>query len=709
MKFKKICALLMVIVTLVCFIPFSAFAASANPMEYTNVLNDLRTMGVKTANYPKDEGADYYSVVTFLEYGYSELGDQRYYGLYLYLYNPSGKPINVDSAKLQLAYVPKGNSNGKYGSYSKYSLDCMSVSTESGYEHLFYKFKLSVSSHIARNLNTGLRQYRLSGVEFKNTDGNYVDYPLNYSIDYSGYQEGFSKIDGAASTLYANVDSFETIQTKLHAASWFSKTSDLGEDYRYEVSSIYFYIPDYYINEYGDPTATPDKGGTSGLYSVRGTYDKYVTNGLVVPDQATYDWFSPIVGMDISKLSSYENGSMGLNGGFFYTADLFDSIGEASNKYSFNIENSLYKFEKNLTQLSLLMIDADLNVSQNELEPIYQQYKNDPFKLHNFSSTEKLYNSSGIFEGLAINKDYYINVDQGSLNNAIKSYASVNEGRWLHKLFNKELYVDEAGYPEIKPIVELNPSDFTKYTDEAIAEHYFVTVEDAKDMDQFVSDYKNGNHLYLMRLGVNPYYACDVRLTDDLVDVFYSEKTGLYFEKVVYENVDVLEFTFRNKYGDEKTVPVNCDPIDIVGSVVRPGEADPNNPTKADVPDGDFDWTDLELWIKLLLVVALIFAVIFVLRLVGVSIGALFKGLGKLITAPFRLIGKALDKSKKKKPKKDKPEKKSKKDKPKEKKSDVAKPKKVYIAPEATPYVENPDEKKPYKRPRATLLRPKKK
>ena len=708
MRMKKILVFFLVLVMLFCSIPLTAFAASTNPMDNTNVMNDLKSMGIDVTQYSQDASADYVSVIQFQEYGYHHTGDVRYYGLYLYLYNPTGEPINVNSAKLQLAYVPGGHSSGHYGTYAKYGLECISASLQTGYEHLFYKFKVSLSSQIGRTISDGIREYRLSGIEFKNEDGNYVENPLSYEINYTGFQENFGPVDGAKSTLYACVDSFETIQTKLHAASWLSKTSDLGKDYRYEVSSVYFNIPDWAIKKYGNIADKPENGGTSGLYSVKGTYDKYVTNGLVVPDQTTYDWIAPLVGKDLTKVSGYQNGSTGTNG-CFYSLDW--NVAPVAN--SFNLQwRGMFSTPANvINTLCFLMVDSDKNVSQNEFEDIYRSTKNDSSLIRKYLSLNEgqFVNGEAVFENLGVNLNYEITVEQGSLNNAIKSWSSGQDFVWLAKLFTGELFTGGEKYAEIKPIVELNPSDFTNYTDEAISEHYFVTLEDAKDMATFVNDYKSKNHLYLMRLDVNPYYAQDVIVIDNTKSPKLDFSEGNYFEKVVYENVDVLEFTFRDKHGGESIVAVNCDPIDIVGSVVRPGEADPNNPTKADVPDGDFDWTDLELWIKLLLVVALIFAVIFVLRLVGVSIGALFKGLGKLITAPFRLIGKALDKSKKKKPKKDKPEKKSKKDKPKEKKSDVAKPKKTYVAPEATPYVENPDEKKPYKRPRATLLRPKKK
>ena len=635
-------------------IPFSAFAAKiSNPMDNTYVVDDLNKMGVNLKNYPKDPSATFVSVMYFQEYGFDANGDQRFYGLYVYLYNPSGKQVSLDGNYLQMAYI---DAKGEVTKYVKYALTCKSVSVDQSDSCLFYKFKVEATSGIGREIPKGCREYRLSGIELKDAaTGKTKDYALDQTWIYTGHQLNFGKKETDRDSLYVTRKVLETIPIELRSASWFSKTSDLGEDYRYEVSSVYFNIPNYFINEYGDPFNRASK--THGLYAVRGEYYKYVTNGLLVPDQTWYNKFYDMVGNDLRLDSNYANGYVGSYPGFYdvYHTSL-DETGEIDTTYScsYNMGVNLYtgqhytSSKKMIPSFQNLAVSANGVLSKDGFEAVYNQFGKGKFTDgSNLVLGDKIQTGNNYTE-------YYISVDDAVLNSQIKSFASSQKANWLHKLFNKELYVDEDGYDDIEPIVEvsefqLDLSDLDILAKEALAEKYFVSVDDLASLSEFCDKYDSNSHVYLMRFDVNPYYCPSVVVTDKNVygDVPLGT-SAYYFEKAVFENFDVLEFTFKNAEGKPSTVPVVCDPIDILGFVV-PGnntiEDDPNNPGGEDKDDGFNLWQWLKnLWSmlgdtgKLIAVVVVIIIVLLLWKFFGKFILAIFKGIGAL----FGGIGRAV-------------------------------------------------------------------
>ncbi len=614
----KILSFIFAFVILLGAIPFATFAATSatsNPIETSYVTDDLRAMGYNLGNYPKDTSADFVSVINFLEHGYSAKGDQRYYGLYLYLYSPTGKALDMDECRLQMAYKNKDGLTN----YQKYYLTVSSVSLDS-YSNLFYKLKVEGTTKLVRDINKGFRHYSLSGIELKFQGESIEDFPLEQSWTYTGYMENFGAGENDPGTLYCTKDEVEVIQTELQSASWFSQSSDFGADYRYELSSVYFNIPTYFIKKYGNLDDKPSNGGTSGLYSVRGEYYKYATNGLVVPNDSWKTKFENVVGDNISIKAAYDHELEYISGYPGFYRYLYVTEGSWANKItywdlSYNTE-LVYKNRYNYTVSNFvqtkflnLLVSSSAFVDSVDFKEVYQEDYN-----KKFINTNGL-RLNGILEGVGQHVPYYITVDDESLNSAIKSYASRKEGgalNFLDRIFNGKLYVDDEGYPEIKPIVEVTNSDLSGKGDNTVAENLFMMENDAKRLREFYNDKKDENHIYLMRFEVNPYYCPQVTLHNVTVDDEIG--TGYYFEKAVFEEFDILEFTFKNVEGKLTTVPVSCDPIDIVGSII-PG----NNQTYPN-PNGNDDTTDDELgwWEIVLLVITIILFIVGIILLVWI-------------------------------------------------------------------------------------------
>lgn len=72
--------------------------------------------------------------------------------------------------------------------------------------------------------------------------------------------------------------------------------SDRGEGYRYEVSGVYFAIPNYYLKTYGNWDGDEE---LHGLYAVSGSYRESRINGIVTDSEAVYTAAQQVAGKSI--------------------------------------------------------------------------------------------------------------------------------------------------------------------------------------------------------------------------------------------------------------------------------------------------------------------------------------------------------------------------------------------------------------------------
>ena len=644
---KSICLFFAIVMLMLCF-PANVFAVgTTNPMHSTSVIDDLESLGYDISDYYKDSSADWISVIDVTEYGYDYYGDQRYYGLYFYIYNPSGREILDGNNAVELSFVDKANIASQN---TKYALEKMSVSLEENYEYVLYKLYVSTSRDIGEKINQSIRTYNVSAMELQFDDAPGAK-PESFKIAgkyrFSGYQKNFGISPNDDSTLYCGYEKFDVVSSEIHDASWFSNTSDLGEDYRYELSSVYFSIPDYFIEKYGNVDDDPDDGGTSGLYSVRGEYYKYVTDGLLLSDADFYEKtnLSSYAGVHLSTQSSWSNYTLGEGSVGFFTDCSYNSDGDPS--YHYDLSYNMYIGSYAITYLTSKYYTSDdinshiCNVLLSDSTDVSYVSKKSFLEQYNAQGRNHYGDTGGLstrnsttFTNLGY-KPYEVKVDQASWNSAIKSFSEKykdNGFKWLHKLFNKDLYVDENGYAEIDPIIELTSDSFRAGDggDDDVSEKLFVMSEDVPALEEFYDEMDYGNHIYLMRFDVNPYYAPQVTVTSDVIkgeQLSPDTCTGYYFEKVVYHDFDILEFTFKDKDGGYHTVPVECKPIDIVGSVI-PGnnqiQPNPNNPDGSG-SNGIFDENPL---LKVIIALLVLIVVIVIIYFLSKPIVAIFKGIG---------------------------------------------------------------------------------
>lgn len=604
---KSLCVFFAIFMFCMCFTPLVSAAESKNPMLSTYVVNDLHSYGFNLADYPIDESSDYVLLMHFQEYGLARSGDRSRYDLYVYVYNASGKPIQKSGNYIQLAY-------NKNNIYRKYSLEFLSVSNEVSNENLFYKFRVSGIEQIAQNITTSERHYDISGIELNFVDNSRDDdYPVQQHWEYIGFQYNFGS-DNPAGTLTYKCSTLETIDIELHGARWFSDDSNYGKNFRYEVSSVYFAIPNSIISKYGN---IKDPNGTSGLVSVQGCYNKYGINGLIVENQAAYNEFIPCLNRNRLEMArDYVNGRWADDpqGAAFWSDYIkkwphffvgipvfeYDPIGALTipveyectieRQYDNAFQEFLYEFfgqgnENNifsssfhLGHLMLLSKGSSAIISEDDLYNLWVS-SGKPCHL----TPDTLYMGS-LTSGISKDLQYFnVSVKDGDLSSSIKSYLSTKEtqfGKFIAKLFNGNLGPET--YPECRPLHEItyfNIKDLL-FTEESMCNEMYMSQSDLQDFDKFYDAKNLGNHIYIMRFGVDPYFCGSVYGGTNI-----STKNGeraWYYEKTVYDNFDILSFTFQDKRGGISVVPVNCKPITIIGSVVPGTNAGGFN------PNGDF-------------------------------------------------------------------------------------------------------------------------
>lgn len=304
--FAIICALLVLISgTLFSVFGTGTFAyAEENSLDDTDVMDDLRdsTIGGKLFDV-SEYGPDPLLSTTVLylaESCYSyDAALRENYGLYLYVWNPQ-KLAWTDSAQnaVEISY---GGANET--EYCKPSLKLLSVSSQAGYERLFYKFRLVLGEadkeDIFQKLQGDERVYHIVGVELMEEDSfEPCDFNVNKVYTYRGYAKGYGA-NREENTLTCTSTFGDVLDISMQGGlkqTFFSPAVDNAVDGATQetLQSVYFAVPNRYFED------------EFRLGAVRMEWLKTQTAwGLVTGNQAVYNALEPWVG---KTYDGYTNG-----------------------------------------------------------------------------------------------------------------------------------------------------------------------------------------------------------------------------------------------------------------------------------------------------------------------------------------------------------------------------------------------------------------
>ena len=595
-------------------IAFAEESVDLYPFDRTNVLDDLKSSdGFAIGDYYFDfdlltESA---GITNFVEWCYSANGEQDDFALYVYFYNPQKLDIKTDSAsnRIQMATAyDKGKAyiNASPTSYSTFPLIYCNKSTATGYEGLFYKFRIQLSTTAKRvlllNLQSTQRRYDVSGITLATSD-TVKEFPVGGTFRFTGYAKGYG-VDGADSTLEClEFLPLETIRLEVTSTNYRTVTSGLGVGHQNDITSVYFSVPKKYIYD--------DNGNEiANLQRIKAEWWEYKTNPIyVVGSQAAYDAmisnvsnpanaydknFSNGYGLGIDELSVA--GATGLiydRYNYTYNADgVFGIITETSR---INFLHWLFPCVK--------VTDEDVLVTKEQLENYAKNHKGHVYESWITVGSQQI--SADLFQGVVDDgrtmgynvKEFDNTVDRFD----ILSYKDTH-GDWQAFFDYGFWQPTEESREDIAPI-EMVSKDNLSMTNNNLGYKYLVN---SSDVNKFrtVSQtaWESDQVPYIFHFAQTDYYSEAGSVLKDGEKVADAQRSV----ETVFLDFKIITLTFKTGE-DYKVIPVTQDPINIYKTITEH-------------PDYDFQGEDdITMWDKILSALLLIAMVAVEIALVFVE------------------------------------------------------------------------------------------
>lgn len=651
-----IIAIAMVVCTVFMMVqPIIVYAREEHEVAFdsTDVLEDLESSTIdgkqfNILNYPFNENGKI-QVVSFVEYCYSyRMNEADNYGLYVYVYNPAGKRLALNSPSNKIQMAVKYDEDGNPSDYHKFSLQYCDRVESGNYANLFYKYKvidekIDGETFIDR-VNPLLRRYDVSSIElFSSGDNNAKDYTVGTTYLYSGFAEGYGPNINEPGTLAVASSKIETVSLSVKHTFYRSETSSLGAGHQNQLDTVYFSVPARLIEEYGK------------LQRIKAEWYEYKTKEIVVTENMEFaNAVRDYIGVDVFT----EPNSFGL---YPFNTDInyglaidprSDEISIAS--WGWNIGPGYFHvptevlyylfYVENIEEYDPYASVTDIGgVSSNELYNWILRYNKSyesgklPIKDGSISAdlfepdiddSRKINNENGVIKQGYSYYDFDADVDL----QVLTSWKDSNPSFWdnwvnfgLGAAFTGGL--DEAS-KTAAPILILKESDL-QGTDKEIAERLLFNVNDVASLKKEFNNAVTINGVddeekvvVLFRFATSDYYSKAAQIMQIgqgflWSDVIINDQAYIAQESV-FLDFDIIQLTF-SRDGKETVIPVASDPIDIVNDITPP--ADTSNENN---------------WLALIIAAILVLLIIFFASPV---LSALANFIVWIILLPFKLIG----------------------------------------------------------------------
>lgn len=573
-------------------------ATSANVTDFskTDILDDLSDVDILL--YPQNKNGEL-QVIRCQEYCFSgKPFFAEYYGIFLYVYNPTETPLQEDglnTINMAVAY----NTDGTPKEYAKMPLTFCDRTDD----YRFYKFQIADYSELLpmaqayAEAHDGTRRYDFADIEFVSEDGKNIDgYKYSKTYYFNGYGAGCSDESKEESTLTCEVEGLETIELQIEHTNY--RTEDYDEnDICDELNTAYFSVPDRYFVNYG------------GLQKIKAEWYEYKTNPIfVTSDEDAYVALEEYIGVDIGEKSDklgvevlWEKGFNEI--GMVYNATTTDLPVAYMGSNFGRVSRMDWLFERADVESR-----DDYYITTEEAEAYMEAYT------QNYGGT--------LLNGYSANL-FTQTVDEGRLRgynvqeidaDEKGSLFLAQEQSWWNKMWNG-LKFDEI---EFSPIVTFSKNDLSalqKMSGAEFGEKYFVNEKECESVRQYcLSELAKGAHPVLFRFAVTDYYAnsANFNFKEGLMSGI-GRQDGYVAQMTEFHDFDVISLTFRSEKGVDTVIAVCSDPIDIINGVTPPSDLNPN---------GNFDWLYFfsKIWETLVQVFWAVVAVVVVVLLVKLLI-----------------------------------------------------------------------------------------
>ena len=650
-----------------------AFADEQVKYDRTKIEYDLSDMNLLEYEFKTDV-----EVIRFQEYCYAPNGASDNYGLYMYVFNPTGTAfVQTDKNLVNMAVAY--NDEGQPSAYENLKLTYLDE-TDDG---RFIKYKVSDSNRLYKVANEyeeafEKRRYDVVGFEFTQKDGGkFVTKQEDVAVSKTYYYTGYSASgENNVSTLKCEVQKLETIELDVQHTNYLMENYGLNgeEDFNIcdNLHTVYFSVPERYFTEYGD------------LQKIAAEWYEYKTSPIfVTSDNEAFEAFKPYLGQDIGKTGGdndwrviwdYEY-STSLTGRteYYYYKWRYNSRKLDMVDWTLKEGADIYKYHddvENLTRMSwLLPVNADSNnreeyrVTSKELLDYAEDYtKNradgvplvlDKYAADLFSTLDTADNADNGYKLNAIDEDRQKNLvdfESGATNGYVNLEITAEDKHDLIDMGKISSLRDLVGALKdgsnaeidcIKVLSAADKTDIVSLGPKTFADKYYVNKDEATKIQTYCLDeFEKGNRVVFFRFAVTDYFAANARF--DEVDKVMSSEDGFVSQQTVFLNFNIISLTFRSEAEKDTVIGVVANPIDIFSSI------EPNEDMR-EANRWDFDF-NLAIGLFLGGLALLLFWPFLapllenVFNLLGKGLSKVFDWIIALIALPFKLIGKLFDK-----------------------------------------------------------------
>lgn len=628
-----------------CCASVTALAATSNEFDRTNVLDDLKSSTIAGENFNPDE-YEYtdereLKVLSFVEYGFG-VKDTSHYGLYVYVYNPTGVAIK-DSESNNVTVATTYNTNGKATDYEDFQLQLLSES-KGKYAYLFYKFKLKDPSKLLTRVsaNANKRRYDVSEIELRFADSTSANaFEVANYWEYTGYAKGLGADAQAASTLTCTSDRIDVLKLDVHSTYY---RYNNGVNVQANMNSVYFGVPNKIFEKYGK------------LQQIKANwYETKTQKMLILNDKKLTNALTPYIGVSTQK-QTVNIATLDNDAGHVYQwlygepkVPVQVSLTDIDYVYAYGYDGQYHKSARDR-----LGATGDEAIFTNQLDWVMYSKKNcvSPDALLEYAKnyTERVGGnllidkySNALFVAAADSNRQYgwqgddgqgVVIDADSLFDIKGFKTSSGFYNWWAKLWYDDLETNPLD--DIEPIYLVQPNDVTSGD---IANKLYIADEDSSE---FKSVYRQNTlqnkQTVLFRFAVTNYTVGNLYGYRSIVT---KDNLGYWAQQTAFLDFDIIWLKFVDN-GVETVIPTVSNPVDIFSGTTPQLEG-----TFPGLKGGGKKLLDKILaflkkywWVIPVAVVG----VGLVIAVAQFGLTAVFKGLGRLIRLPFRGIAKLFKK-----------------------------------------------------------------
>lgn len=579
---------------------FAAAESTAELFEQSNVWDDLQEAEfdgekIDLSIYNFDEKKNP-QIISFIEYCYSyKASMQANYGLYVYVYNPRGNDLTLNTELNQITFRFTGRTDS---GFEKHHLKYLNRSEQQGYEGLFYKFKIDIDEakrvEILNALNSTARIYEVSELELCDASGlNATAYKISNVYTYTGYAKGYGSDTAEDDTLNCHSEGFDLSISLNVLPLQYRPAGNHGNDYTQDVLySVCFSIPNKILNEYG------------GLSAVHAQWLNVTTSDIWVTGNSSIfnnlnNWLWEMGGS--TTLEDYPEYAL-LSGATKKFEPLFFA-GQTIAQYRCDIAYNVYGMLPSVNSYVASEKDAKFYVDTyfNAIRPNGLQYI---FYAENGDASDYIVSSEKIIEHLSLytavfgqgdnpvlgkyNRNLFGEVDSNITDINIKAtnkYTLTTEV-WDKNFWEKMWglngsHLMSSEYENIQAIKTIKNTDFKSSISETCKNLYI----EERDYEDFKNYYdtatSKGETCFLFRYYQDKYERQEVtegrRVIDhsDNGDYFEMIDTNAYrARQVMTLGFDIIDVTCRKENVDT-VIPCVMSPMDIAIDVTPPPKPTP--------------------------------------------------------------------------------------------------------------------------------------